>query len=169
MKKLLLFCCLAGSLMACMTFNTNVNRAAIPQFSRVLIVSRLPVNPTDLLTEFVATFPKQYTVCTVNADKLAFGNPDSLIRQKVRECGSEVLLTINLERDHTTGGGNYIQSVREVYLEMTNLANGKSFWKAVGTSEGNLYPRQVVVQLRDDGIITGKIPPAPSTDNTAYH
>jgi hypothetical protein len=169
MKTLLLPGCLSLLLMGCMTFDTNVNRSAVPTFSRVLVVSRLPVNSAETLAEFAAVFPARYAVCVVSADKLAFANPDSLIRQKARDCNSEVLLTIDLDRDYTTRRiDGTIDPVRELYLQMSSLTDNKPFWKAVARSEGALYPRQVVQQLRTDGIITGTVRPTPQPAPATY-
>jgi hypothetical protein len=149
-------------LSGCMTFTTNMDREAIPSFSRILIVSRLPVNTSQMLAEFARSFPKNYQVCIVNADRLALINPDTLIQQKIAECGSEVMLTVNFERDYTDriGSNGRINGVEEYLLEMKNLRTNKPFWKAIASSEYGFNPREAVVQLRNDNIISGKIPPA---------
>jgi len=150
----LLVCLLTG----CVRFNSNIDRAAIPAFTRLLVVSKLPNMKPDYLNMFLNIFPRQYEVCVVEAGPLAFGNPDSLIRKQLTACRSEVMLTINPYRNYTTGSGEYIRSTDEVLLEMTDMTTQKSFWKAIAQAPGGISPsaEQIVRRLRADRIISGE-------------
>ncbi len=159
MKTPLLSLLLSLLLTACTTFKSNVDPSAVPEFSRILVVSRLPVNSHKLLSDFTSVFPPQYSVCALGINKLGFGKPDSLIQQKIRECHSDVVLTVTLQENYgpvPTRYG-YAYSVSPMFFEMTSVATGKSFWKA-SYAHHTLYPRKVAKQLRADGIISGNIP-----------
>ncbi len=154
-------------LTGCVSFNSNIDRKAIPEFTRLLVVSKLPNMRPDYLTMFLNMFPTQYEVCTMDAGPLAFGNPDSLISKQLKQCNSQVVLTINPYRNYTTGSGEYISSANEVLLEMTDASTQKSFWKAIAQANGQNVPtaEQIVKQLRTDGVILGSRPyvsPPPS-------
>ncbi len=145
-------------LAGCVSFKTNVDQAAIPTFSRLLIISKLGTNADVPVDWFLSAFPPQYTICTLQIDKLSFLNSDSLIRQKVQECGSEVVLTI--QADPYEGQYRRLGNTG-MFLYMNNAANGKAFWKATSPSYyHNLTPRALAVRLKKDGIISGDIPPA---------
>ncbi|GAB3951764.1 hypothetical protein GCM10028805_32570 [Spirosoma harenae] len=64
-------------------------------------------------------------------------------------------MTIDINRNYTSGTGRYISANNELYLEMKNLATGQPFWKALATTSGTseVAPREVVNQLIKDGII----------------
>lgn len=160
-------------LTGCVTtnFKTNTDYAALHRFNRILVVSKLPKAPADWLNAFLVAFPDQYDVCVVDASELAFGNPDSLISQKARECKSDVILTLDFKRNYTVGSGKYISTYNEVFLEMTALPDHKPFWKALVTqnmSSTNIPPDRIVRQLVTDTIIEGKVPNV-MYYNGAYH
>ncbi|MFD2935591.1 hypothetical protein [Spirosoma flavum] len=136
----------------------------MPEFRRILVVSRLPTVKQTYLPTFQTAFPAGYQVCTVSNSPISFDSPEEAIENQRQTCKSEVLLTIDLNRNYTSGNGRYISSYNELYLEMTSLATGKPFWKAIVTTGGSneVPPRQIVSQLIKDGIIVGSIPP----DNT---
>jgi hypothetical protein len=147
-------------LTSCVSFQSNIDRAATPEFTRLLVVSKLPNMRPDYLNMFLNTFPTKYEVCITDAGPLAFGNPDTLIRKQVISCRSEAILTINPYRNYTTGSGEYIASANEVLLELTDATTQKSFWKAIAQAGGSRVPTadQIVRRLRQDGIITGQAP-----------
>ncbi|MEZ0540685.1 hypothetical protein [Fibrella arboris] len=151
---------LLALLTGCVSFNSNIDRAAIPDFTRLLVVSKLPNMRVDYLNMFLNSFPRNYEVCVVAAGPLAFGNPDSLVRKELAACKSQVVLTINPYRNYTTGSGEYIRSTDEVLLEMTDMTTQKSFWKAIAQAPGGVVPsaEQIVRQLRADRIISGEVP-----------
>ncbi len=151
---------LLSLLTGCVSFKSNIDRAAAPAFTRLLVVSKLPDMGPNYLNMFLNTFPTNYEVCIADAGPLSFGNPDSLIRKQATACRSEVILTLNPYRNFTTGSGEYIASANEVLLELTDANTQKSFWKAIAQSGGNRVPTadQIVKRLRNDGIIAGKLP-----------
>ncbi|ARK10146.1 hypothetical protein A6C57_07250 [Fibrella sp. ES10-3-2-2] len=152
-----------GLLTGCVSFNSNVDRKSIPEFTRLLVVSKLPNTKPDYLYMFLNMFPRQYEVCIVEAGPLAFGNPDSLINKQLTACRSQVMLTINPYRNYTTGSGEYIRSTDEVLLEMTDMSTKKSFWKAIAQAPGGVVPNaeQIVRRLRTDRIISSEVPYVP--------
>lgn len=151
---------LLSLLMGCVSFNSNIDRASIPEFTRLLVVSKLPTMRPDYLTNFLNALPSTYEVCIVEAGPLAFGNPDSLVNNKLVQCKSQAILTINPYRNYTTGSGEYTSSTSEVLLDMTDAVTKKSFWKAIAQAPGGHVPSadQVAKRLRTDGIITGNLP-----------
>lgn len=144
---------------------SNVRVVDKPPFERILIVSRLPNVEPGYATTFVGEFPSQYTVCSVDISPIAFETPEELIDRQIKECNSQVMLTLDLNRNFSRGSGKYIAGYNNIYLEMTNLATGKPFWKAIvlsGITE--LRPREIVRQLIKDGVLSGKVP----TSNPRY-
>ena len=140
---------------------SNARPEIRPDFHRILIVSRLPNSRQTYLPGFLSAFPAQYQVCTVEISPISFDTPEEAIRRQVDQCKSEVMLTIDVNRNFTEGGGKYISSYTDLYLELTNIATGQPFWKALitaGTSEIN--PRAIVQQLQKDGMIELSAPPA---------
>ncbi|GAB2559395.1 hypothetical protein [Spirosoma areae] len=151
-----------ASLTGCIAvnFQSNVKADATPEFRRILIESRLPtVKPTYLPT-FQTAFPAGYQVCTVSNSPISFDNPEQTIEKQRQTCQSEVLLTIDFNRNYTSGYGKYIASTNELYLEMKNLATGQPFWKAIVTTSGDneVPPREIVNQLIKDGILESQLP-----------
>ena len=160
-------------LTGCVTtnFQSNADFKSLRPFTRILVVSKLPQVTNAYLDAYLTSFPPQYDVCVLNVSLLAFGSPDSLIAQKARECKSEVMLTLDLNRSYTTGqvsgAGRYgtygrIGSANDVYLEMATVSDRKPFWKSLASTNGpiGIKPRRVVQQLQTDALIEGKIPPA---------
>lgn len=154
LKLLILLTCLSCG----PVFRSNIDQATRPDFHRVLIVSKLSTQRPDYMLDYVNRFPEGYEVCTLEAGLLSFGNPDSLIQEKRRQCNSEVMLTINEHASGMTGAGKYTVPYRETILEMTDLITNKPFWKAIATTNGG-WPGagSTIRQLRTDGIITGKL------------
>ena len=142
-------------LTGCVSFQSNVNRAAIPPFTRVLVVSQLTTVPRNL-DQFITQFPDQYEVCVADAGTLALAPPDSIIQKQARVCRSEVVLTYRLNRNYTVGSGESIQSVNEYLVEMTDLATRETFWKAITNGKG-LNPTNLIQRLRTDGVISGTV------------
>lgn len=139
------------------TFRSNINPADKTDFHRVLIVSKLSAQHPDYMLDYVNRFPAGYEVCTLELGVLSFNNPDSLIREKQRQCNSEVMLTIQDYANRVTGNGKYTVSYQETLLEMTNLSTNKPFWKAIATTNGGWPGAGAIIrQLRTDGIINGK-------------
>jgi hypothetical protein len=155
MKPTLAFALVLLLLGGCVRFQTNYDRGEVPAFRRVLVVSQLATIPQDL-PSFLRAFPEPYEVCVADAGSLALAPPDSIIRNQVRICRSEVVLTMKLNRNYTSGSGDYIRSVNEYLLELTDLSTNKPFWKAIVT--GRPTAEQVVNRLRLDGIIEGRTP-----------
>lgn len=149
-----------ATLTGCVSVNiqSNARPNVQPDFRRILIVSRLSVLSPDYLPRFRDAFPPNYQVCSVANDAISFGNLDESIRQGIRDCDSEVLLTLGFSRNYTSGGGEYIASYNEIYAEMSSIASGKPFWKAVITTSGSseVPPRQIINKLLDDGVIVSK-------------
>lgn len=116
-------------LTGCVSVNiqSSVKPDAQPDFRRVLIVSKLPVLSPDYLPKFQAAFPPDYQVCSVADNPLSFKNIDESIQQGIRDCESEVMLTLGFSRNYTAGGGKYISSYNEIYAEMSSIASGQSF------------------------------------------
>jgi hypothetical protein len=161
MKTALISLALAALLAGCTTqtvFQTKTDRSRIPAFDRILVVSRLPVVSNQFLNRFLTAFPKPYAICTVSGDQLSMVNPDSLIPQQAKFCGSQVMLTITPGRDYVSGSADNVQTQRECYLELSDIATGKPFWKAVGHSISDFLARDIVNQLIDDRIITAAFP-----------
>lgn len=149
---------LCAALSGCVTFNTNMNRQEIPEISRILVVSKLPNIRQDYLDGYVRSFPKQYQVCIVDAGPLALQHPDTLINRQLRECQSDVMLTLSLNRNYTSGTGDTIGSVNEVLLEMAPTSTRTPFWKSLATGGGvSINPVTVIARLRADGVIDGTI------------
>lgn len=165
--KIALWALMAVLLSGCATvlIDSNTDYKVLPRFSRVLVVSTIDRDDREYLLDFARTFPLEYDVCTVSASKLAFGNPDSLIQQKARECRSEVVLTVSFTRNYMTGGGRYSSSIDELYAEMSTFPDRKPFWKGVVRTDGYVLvsPRQIVKKLYDDRIIDGRIPSGAAT------
>ena len=153
---------LLTALIGCVSVNiqSNVSPDARPDFRRVLIVSKLSVLSPDYLSKFKDAFPPDCQVCSVANKPISFVSLDQSIQQGIRDCNSEVLLTLGFGRNYTSGGGEYISSYNEVYAEMSSVASGKPFWKAVITTNGSneVPPQKIVNQLLKDGIITGRKP-----------
>ncbi|GAB4006918.1 hypothetical protein EXU85_30470 [Spirosoma sp. KCTC 42546] len=149
-------------LTGCITanFQSNVKADAKPEFRRILIVSKLSNVSQTYLPTFQTAFPAGYQVCTVSSSPIAFESPEESIEKQRQTCQSEVILTIDFNRNYTTGSGKYISSYNELLLEMTDLTTGKPFWKALVTTGGSseVPPRQIVNQLIKDGIIEGTVP-----------
>lgn len=163
MKSITTFLLLAICLGCAPTrFNTNTDRGTVPAFSRILVASRVPLQQRDYMAKYLTAFPIEYEVCVLEASVLAFGNPDSLIREKARQCNSQVLLTIQPYNDFVAGSGKYATGYSEYLLDMTDLTTGKPFWKSIAVTAGGLLPNvtSTVKQLRRDGIITGTQQPA---------
>ena len=154
---IVLFFGLSGSLMGCISarFQSNIKANDVPEFHRILVVSRLPKTTATYLPSFQTAFPSGYQVCTLSNSPISFESPEQAIQQQRQTCQSEVMLTIDFNRNYTTGYGRYISSNNELLLEMTNLTTGKPFWKAIVTTAGsNEVPaRQIVNQLIEDGLV----------------
>ncbi|MEZ0487062.1 hypothetical protein [Fibrella aquatica] len=114
----------------------------------------------NYLTNFLNVLPPNYEVCVVEAGPLTLGKPDTIINNRLNQCKSQVVLTINPYRNYTTGSGDYITSTDEVLIEMTDASTQKPFWKAIAQAPGGHVPSayQIAKRLRDDGVITGKLP-----------
>ncbi|MBC3786908.1 hypothetical protein [Spirosoma utsteinense] len=157
-----LFLMSASLLTGCVavTIQSNVKPDAKPDFQRILIVSRLPMQRPGYLAKFQTAFPTSYQVCSVADSPIAFETPDELIQRQQESCKSEVILTLGFSRNYTSGGGKSIATFNEVYAEMSSIATGKPFWKAIIETNGSaeIPPRQIVNQLINDGVIAGSVP-----------
>ncbi len=153
---------LLTTLTGCVTarFQSNIKANDVPEFHRILVVSRLPKTTETYLPSFQTAFPSGYQVCTLSNGPISFDSPEQAIQQQRQECQSEVMLTIDFSRNYTTGYGNYMSANNEILMEMTNLATGKPFWKAIVTTGGSneVHPRLIVSQLIKDGIVEGSLP-----------
>jgi hypothetical protein len=109
---------------------------------------------------FTRAFPAGYSVCTLALSPLSFDNPGEAIRKKAESCQSDVILTLELIQSGNSG--NHTSVPYEYNAEMTAVATGQPFWKAVISAEpaygGKVPPRSLVKRLRNDGIIEGKLP-----------
>ncbi len=150
------------------TFQSNVQKDVKPEFRRILVMSRLPTVQQTYLPTFQTAFPAGYQVCTVSNSPISFDSPEESIEKQRQACQSEVLLTIDFNRNYTSGYGRYISSNNELFMEMTNLTTGKPFWRAIITTVGSneVPPRQIVNQLIKDGIIEGTLPLEKSYQST---
>ena len=150
------------TLSSCMnvSIQSNVKPAEKPEFKRILVVSNLPNMAPIYLARFQTAFPTGYQVCTVSNSPIDFDSPEESIEKQRQTCQSEVSLSIDFNRNYTSGYGKYISSNNELLLVMTNLATNKPFWKAIVTTGGanEVPPRQIVNQLIKDGIIGGAVP-----------
>ena len=153
---------LASLAVGCVAVNiqSNTKTEATPEFHRILIESRLPETGQAYLSQFSKAFPAGYQVCTVSNSPTSFERPTDAIEKQRQACQSEVLLTIDFYRNYTSGGGKYIYSTNELLLEMKNLSNGQSFWKALVKTSGSneVPPNRIVSKLIDDGIIEAPLP-----------
>ncbi|CAN5446176.1 hypothetical protein BH09BAC4_BH09BAC4_01420 [soil metagenome] len=152
---------LLASLTSCYRtpIQSNVKREAKPEFRRILVVSNLStVEPTYLPT-FQTAFPVGYQVCTVSNSPISFDSLEESIEKQRQACQSEVVLTIDFNRNYTYGSGKSISSHNELYLEMKSLATGRPFWKAIVTtgSYWEVPPKWIIRQLIKDGVIEGVI------------
>jgi hypothetical protein len=158
----LLAICLASILTGCVSVNiqSNTKAEATPEFHRILIESRLPETDNAYLNQFLTAFPAGYQVCTVLNSPTSFESPADAIEEKRHTCQSEVLLTIDFYRNYTSGSGKYITTTNELLLEMKNLSNGQSFWKALVKTSGSneVPPNRIVSKLIDDGLVEGRLP-----------
>lgn len=154
---------LLSSLISCspsVIIQSNRKAEAQPEFSRILIESRLSqVGPT-YLSSFQTSFPAGYQVCVVSNSVLSFESPEEAVEKQRLVCQSEVILTIDFKRNSVSASGEYAYSSNELYVEMKNLATGQPFWKAVVTTSGSVeVPAiNIVNKLIDDGIIQARLP-----------
>ncbi|GAB3022519.1 hypothetical protein [Spirosoma pulveris] len=139
---------------------SNVSRDEKTDFTRILIVSNLTSAGPAYLASFQTAFPKGYQVCSVSNSPLSFDSPQEAIQKQQQTCQSEVMLTIDFNRNYLSGYGKYISSNDELLLQLINISNGKPFWKAVVTTSGNneVPANRVVNQLIKDGIVKGALP-----------
>ncbi len=163
MRLPVLICLLLSTLLTgCSTIlniQSNVRVVDKPPFERILIVSRLPNVPPGYASTFIGAFPSQYTVCSVDVSPIDFETPEELISRQLDECKSQVMLTLDLNRSFSGNSGKYITGYNNIYLEMSSVATGKPFWKAITLSTTTaLSPREVVQQLIKDGVLNGKSP-----------
>ena len=142
------------------SFQSNRKTEAQPEFSRILIESRLPkINPV-YLPSFQTAFPAGYQVCVVSNSPISFDSPEEAIEKQRQTCRSEVLLTIDFKRNSVSASGQYAYSSNELYLEMKNLATNRPFWKAIVTTSGDIEvpADKIVSKLIEDGVIQGSLP-----------
>ncbi len=152
-------------LMGCVSIRSSVKSGEVPEFGRILVVTRLYDPPRGYEQRYLNVFPKEYEVCAVGVTPLSF-NPDSLVNAELTYCKSDVMLTIRLDQEgvvtySNVGGVAQNTSTPSRYLaEMKSTATGQPFWKAIisGSVGGVVPPRTVVKQLIKDGILKGKIP-----------
>ncbi|MEZ0540686.1 hypothetical protein [Fibrella arboris] len=160
--KTLVYCLSISLLASCVSFQSNTNGTP-PDFTRILVVSKLTRTSPHYLDQYVRAFPANYSVCTVDAGPLAFGNVDSLIRAKSRACTSEVMLTLHLGQSSLISQGKYAASVNDVVLELETLPDHTPFWKGLTSIQSfrqdALDPRVVVRKLKEDNIISSNIQP----------
>jgi len=142
------------------SIQSNVKPDEKPEFRRILVVSNLPNMAPTFLARFQTAFPTGYQVCTVSNSSIDFDSPEESIEKQRQTCQSEVSLSIDFNRNYTSGYGKYISSNNELLLVMTNLTTNKPFWKAIVTTGGanEVPPREIVQQLIKDGIIGGAVP-----------
>jgi hypothetical protein len=159
---LLTIVCLLVNGCVSVSIQSNVKADARPVFRRILVVSRLSTVSPTYLPKFQTAFPAGYQVCTVSTSPISFETADEAIQKQVQACSSDVILTLDFNRNFTSGGGKYISSYNELYMEMTNVATGKPFWKAIVTTGGDneVPPRQIINQLQKDGVLEGVLPEA---------
>ena len=142
------------------SFQSNKKPAAQPEFSRILIESRLATTNPTYLPSFQTAFPAGYQVCVVSNSPISFDNPEEAIDKQRQTCQSEVLLTIDFRRNSVSASGEYAYSSNELYLEMKNLATGQPFWKAIVTTGGSVQvpASKIVAKLIEDGVIGSTLP-----------
>jgi hypothetical protein len=160
MKPLLSLLLVALLISSCRPLLTSKNGTP-PPFKRVLVVSKLTRISKDYLPQFAITFPTSYTICTVDAGTLSFGDPDSLVRQMAEKCDVDAVLTLSQGKDNGIRRGIFFyRNVHDIVLEMATYPGGKPFWK--GLSHARVYeinpisPQKVVRRLYDEDIIQGK-------------
>ena len=159
MKSVITFV-LISLLTGCVSIQSNTKSDAVPTFTRVLMVAKMRKAPDSYVREFATLFPAGYEVCTLALSPLSFDNPDEAIRKQAESCHSEVILTLELSK--TGHASRYSRYPYEYNAEMTSVATGQPFWKAIISSDPTygevMPPRSVVKRLLADHIITGKIP-----------
>ena len=146
MKSVITFV-LISLLTGCVSIQSNTKSDAVPTFTRVLMVAKMRKAPDSYVREFATLFPAGYEVCTLALSPLSFDNPDEAIRKQAESCHSDIILTIEPEY---TNGYSYVYNAKA-----ESVVSGQAFWKARIWSA---TPRGIVKRLRDDHIITGKIP-----------
>lgn len=156
---------LISLLIGCVTIRSNVKSGAVPKFKRILVVTKLYSPPRNYELRYLTIFPKEYEVCVVGLTPISF-DPDSLIDAKLKQCKSDVILTLELKQEgisnvNQVGGVVYNNSTPSEYLaEMKSVATGQPFWKAQlsGSVAGSIPPRMMVKRLIEDGILVGRMP-----------
>ncbi|GAB2516258.1 hypothetical protein [Spirosoma aerophilum] len=154
---------LLASLTGCVTIQSNIKSDAVPTFQRVLIVTKMRNAPDSYVRTYASSFPAGYEVCTLAISPLSFDNPDDAIRKQTEACHSDVILTLELVKS-----GHYVyrgaSRPYEFNAEMTSVATGQPFWKAIIASDQNygeqVPARSVIKRLLSDHIIEGKLPQA---------
>lgn len=150
------------------SFQSNKKAEAQPEFSRILVESRLPTIKPTYLPSFQTAFPAGYQVCVVSNSPISFDSPQDAIDKQRQTCQSEVLLTIDFRRNSVSASGEYSYSSNELYLEMKNLATGQPFWKAIVTTSGGIQvpASRIVNKLIEDGIIQSSLPTGNTVSTT---
>lgn len=151
---------LIGLLTNCVRIQSNTKSEAVPAFKRILVVTKMRDTPDSYAQSFARSFPAGYSVCTLALSPLSFDKPDEAIRKKAESCQSDVILTLELSQRGSSGP--YTSLPYEYNAEMTSIATGRPFWKAIISADptygGKVPPRSLVKRLRNDGIIDGKLP-----------
>lgn len=154
----ILITCFTG----CVTIQSNSKQEAMPlPFKRVLVVTKMRNVPGNYAQQFARVFPAGYEVCTLALSPLSFDKPEEAIQKQARECGSEVMLTVELVKSGHYGG-RYNNYPYEYNAEMVAVSTGRPFWKAIISSSPvngeALPPGSVVKRLLKDHILEGKMP-----------
>jgi hypothetical protein len=157
-------CLLVSMLAGCVSIQSNTKSDAVPTFGRILVVTKMRRAPDTYVLHFARAFPANYQVCTLALSPLSFDNPDEVIRQRVQDCKSDVILTLELSK--TGHSGRYNSANYEFNAEMRSAATNQPFWKALiysnPTLGEELPPRSLVKRLLNDHVIEGKLPTSES-------
>lgn len=147
-------------LCGCVSVRSNREPAAsLPAFDNVLVVVKQKDNAQRAADRFRFAFPPGYQVTTLGIDDLTFGNPDSLVRAKARQEGSNAVLWLERRPTGTvTGNQYYTSSDFELYGELRALPTHAPVWKIkVQPPRGN-QPHRVINRMIQDGVL-GKAGP----------
>ncbi|AQG79926.1 hypothetical protein [Spirosoma montaniterrae] len=173
MKPLLLLLCCALLGTGCVNMQSNVKRDAVPQFKRILVVTKSRKALDTYARSFLRVFPSNYEVCSVAVSQLAFDEKET-IRKQADLCQSDVVLLVDVVHAgdalpwNPTGDG-----MSQLNLEMRPVNSDQPFWKAIVSMSRTLGervpPERVARQLAKDGIISGQLPSAAQSELQALN
>jgi len=142
----------------CVSIRSSREPAATPPaFDNVLVVVKQKDQAQRFANQFRFAFPPGYQVTPLGIDDLSFGNPDSLVRAKVREVGANAVLWLeNRPSGVVTGSQYYTTTLFELYGELRTPPTNQPIWKVKmnkAPARANFPPERVVSQMLRDGVL----------------